>query len=183
MSIAASPTRRSAIDSSCHCGIVNEGGVIMSGSIITGAVASVAGQVVGALDGLFTSDDERNQANLKIQTLLMQPQILQAVANIKTAEHPDLFVAGARPALMWVCALGFGWEFLLRPLLGAGITIASLWGGDPELLVLTASELPSLDIEQLLGLTLAMLGLAGYRTMEKKAGVARDRLRGPTGVQ
>ena len=155
----------------------------MSGGIITGAVTGIAGQIVGALDGLFTSDDERNKATFKIQELLMQPQILQAITNIKAAEHPDLFVAGARPALMWICALGFGWEFLLRPLLGAGITIASLWGGNPELLVLTAAELPSLDIEQLLGLTLAMLGLAGYRTLEKKAGVSRETLRGSTGIR
>ena len=155
----------------------------MSGGVVTAGITSIASQLVGALDGLFTSDDERNKATFKIQELLMQPQILQAITNIKAAEHPDLFVAGARPALMWICALGFGWEFLLRPLLGAGITIASLWGGNPELLVLTAAELPSLDIEQLLGLTLAMLGLAGYRTLEKKAGVSRETLRGSTGIR
>ena len=145
--------------------------------ILTTAVSGVAGQLIGALDGLFTSDDERNQAKLRMQELLMQPQMQQAIANAHAAQHPDLFVAGARPALLWICALGFGWEFLLRPLLGAGITIASLWGGNPELLVLTAAELPSLDIEQLMGLTLAMLGLAGYRTIEKRSGVARERLK------
>jgi hypothetical protein len=149
----------------------------MATGIITTAVSGVASQLVQSLGDLFTSDDERNQAKIRMQELLQQPQMLQALANIKQAEHPDLFVAGARPALLWICALGFGWEFLLRPLLGAAITIASLWGGNPELLVLTASELPSLDIEQLMGLTLAMLGLAGYRTVEKKAGVARERLR------
>lgn len=149
----------------------------MAGGVISAAVSGVAGQLVGALDGLFTSDDERNQAKLRMQELLMQPQIQQAIANVKAAEHPDLFVAGARPALLWICALGFAWEFLLRPLLGSALTIGSLWGGNPELLVLTAAELPSLDLEQLMGLTLAMLGLAGYRTMEKKAGVARERLK------
>jgi len=92
--------------------------------ILTTAVSGVAGQLIGALDGLFTSDDERNQAKLRMQELLMQPQMQQAIANIKAAEHPDLFVAGARPALLWICALGFAWEFLLRPLIGAGITIA-----------------------------------------------------------
>jgi hypothetical protein len=148
----------------------------MPAGLITTAAAGVASELISALDGLFTSDDERNQAKLKLQALLMQPQIQQAIANVKAAEHPDLFVAGARPALLWICALGFAWEFLLRPLIGAAITIASLWVGNPELLVLTAAELPSLDLEQLMGLTLAMLGLAAYRTIEKKAGVARERL-------
>lgn len=149
----------------------------MAAGIITTAVSGVAGQLIGALDGLFTSDDERNQAKLKMQELLMQPQMQQALANVHQAQHPDLFVAGARPALMWICALGFGWEFLLRPLVGAALTIASLWGANPEMMVLTAAELPSLDIEQLMGLTLGMLGLSGYRTVEKKAGVARERLK------
>jgi len=145
----------------------------MAAGMITTAVSGVASQLVGALGDLFTSDDERNRAKIRMQELLQQPQMLQAMANIKQAEHPDLFVAGARPALLWICALGFGWEFLLRPLLGAAITIASLWGGNPELLVLTASELPSLDIEQLMGLTLAMLGLAAYRTVEKNSNVMK----------
>jgi hypothetical protein len=107
----------------------------------------------------------------------MEPQLQQSLANIHQAQHPDLFVAGARPALMWICAAGFAWEFILRPLIGAALTIASLWGGNPELLVLTAAELPSLDIEQLMGLTLAMLGLAVARSYEKRHGVARESLK------
>ena len=34
------------------------------------------------LDELFTSDEEREAAKLKLATLMQQPHILQAVANI-----------------------------------------------------------------------------------------------------
>jgi len=149
----------------------------MAAGVVTAAVSGVAGQLVGALDGLFTSDDERNQARIKMQEVLQQPQMMQALANIRAAEHPSLFVAGARPAALWVCVAGFAWEFLIRPVLGSVLTIASLWGGDPELMVLTAAELPNLDTGDLISLMLALLGLAGWRSLDKANGVARERLK------
>ena len=30
----------------------------------------------------------------------------QIAANAEQAKHPSIFVAGARPAIMWICALG-----------------------------------------------------------------------------
>lgn len=148
----------------------------MTGGVITAAVTGVAGQMVSALDGLFTSDDERNQAELRMQELLMQPQLQQALANVAAAQHSSLFVAGARPALLWICAAGFAWEFILRPLLGAALVIAGLWGGNAETLTQTAAALPSLDLDQLMSLALAMLGLTAARSYEKRHGVARETL-------
>ena len=148
----------------------------MSGDIMTMAVSGVAGQLLEALDGLFTSDDERNQAKLKMQELLMQPQMSQAIANINAAQHPSLFVAGARPSILWICAIGLGWELLGRQLLGALLVIFSVWAPDPTKLIEASSLLPSLDIEAIMGLIFALLGLGTWRTVEKVKGVARERL-------
>lgn len=149
----------------------------MSGGMITSAVAGVASQLAGALDGLFTSDDERNKAKLKMQELLMQPQMMQALANLRSAEHASIFVAGARPAALWVCVAGFFWEFFLRPIVGALLVIASLWGGNPELLVLTADELPHINAEVLTSLLYGLLGLSAIRGIEKVKGVSRNRIK------
>jgi hypothetical protein len=148
----------------------------MSGGIITGAVASVAGNLVGALDGLFTSDEERKEAELKLTQTLMQPQIIQALTTLKEAEHPSVFVAGWRPALGWISALGIGWEFVIRPSLAAGLHIASLYFGEHSVnFIQAASELPSLDTAQLMALITLLLGVAGYRTFEKTKGIARSK--------
>ena len=140
----------------------------MAGGIITAAAASVAGQLVGAFDELLTSDDERNQAKLKMQELLMQPQLLQAMTTLKEAEHPSIFVAGARPGLLWVCVVGLAWEYVTRPLLASALIMF----GE----VAKAVELPHLNAEQLIGLVSILLGLAGYRSFEKSRGIARETL-------
>lgn len=141
----------------------------MAASIITAAVSGIAGELVGALDGLFTSDDERNQARLKMQAMLMQPQIQMGLATLQEAKHPSVFVAGWRPALGWICAAGLAWEYIIRSLLASALVMA----GE----VVKAVELPHLDAEQLLALVAILLGVAGYRTVEKLKGTARDRLK------
>lgn len=69
----------------------------------------------------------------------------------------DKFRGGWRPAAGWVCVLGLGYSFLLRPLLPWAVQVA----GGPDL------ALPAIDTMELLVLLGGMLGLGGYRTAEK----------------
>ena len=81
------------------------------------------------------------------------------------AGHKSIFVAGARPAVMWICAAALGWNYLVLPIL--------LWVGflmDQDL-----SGAPKLDTGELTTILLGMLGLGGYRTYEKLKGVSRER--------
>jgi len=56
-----------------------------------------------------------------------------------------------RPALGWVCVAGFSYQLLARPfLIGFGF-----------------AGFPDLDMPTLSALTFGMLGLAGYRTIER----------------
>jgi len=114
------------------------------------------------LDDLFTSDEEREAAKLKLATLMQQPHMLQAVANIEGAKHRSIFVAGWRPAIGWVAALGLGYQFLILP-------FASLINAYAQL----PAELPTLAGEQLMTLVLSLLGLGGMRTFEKYKGAAK----------
>ncbi|WMM95508.1 hypothetical protein CRP227_gp45 [Roseobacter phage CRP-227] len=114
------------------------------------------------LDELFTSDEEREAAKLKLATLMQQPHMLQAVANIEGAKHRSVFVAGWRPAIGWVAALGLGYQFLVLPF--AGLINAYLK---------LPAELPQLQAEQLMTLVLSLLGLGGMRTFEKYKGAAK----------
>jgi len=93
---------------------------------------------------------------------MQQPHMLQAVANIEGAKHRSIFVAGWRPAIGWVAALGLGYQFLVLPF--AGLINAYLK---------LPAELPQLQAEQLMTLVLSLLGLGGMRTFEKYKGAAK----------
>ena len=61
--------------------------------------------------GKFIEDkDQKNKLAHDLATLASRhAQELakgQIAANTEQAKHPSLFVAGARPAIMWICALG-----------------------------------------------------------------------------
>ncbi|MBS4045084.1 MAG: hypothetical protein KG075_01990 [Alphaproteobacteria bacterium] len=75
------------------------------------------------------------------------------------AAHRSVFVAGWRPAVGWICALGVGWAYLGHPLF---LWAAALWS--PSL------QPPAIQIDSLFELVLAMLGMAGLRSFEKSTG-------------
>jgi len=103
-------------------------------------------------DALFTSDEERAQLNNDLEEIKQKPLLMQALANTTAAQHRSVFVAGARPFLMWVFA------FVINPIL------QWLW---PD------AGTPELPLDVMMELTLGMLGLAGLRTVEKIKGVAK----------
>ncbi len=125
-------------------------------------IGSIVAGLAGGLDELFTSDEERDAAKLKLQSLMQQPHMLQAVANIEGAKHRSVFVAGWRPAIGWVAALGLGYQYLVLPF--AGLINAYLK---------LPTQLPNLESDQLMTLVIALLGLGGMRSFEKFKGVSK----------
>ena len=125
-------------------------------------IGGIVDGLAKGLDELFTSEEEREAAKLKLATLMQQPHMLQAVANIEDAKHRSIFVAGWRPAIGWVAALGLGYQFLILPFAGLINAYAKL-----------PVELPSLAAEQLMSLVMALLGLGGMRTFEKYKGASK----------
>ena len=127
------------------------------------------GQLVGAaapiLDKFIEDKDAKNKIKAELEQSLIGLQAAQAAANVEQAKHSSLFVAGARPAIMWICALGLLTNFFLMPL---AEWATSIWAPD--------TPLPSLNSEELMPLTLALLGLGGMRSFEKSKGVARERM-------
>ena len=122
-----------------------------------GASAQPIEAIGNVIDKIFTSEEEKMAGQLLLNKLALQPSLLQAEINKGQATHRSTFVAGARPFLMWVCGLGFLFAFVINPILQ--------WIA-PEL------GAPVLPLDAMLELTLAMLGLAGLRTVEKLNGKA-----------
>tara|TARA_R110000751_G_scaffold83161_1_gene167109 strand:- start:57 stop:464 length:408 start_codon:yes stop_codon:yes gene_type:complete len=124
----------------------------------TGGIAQPIEAIGNIIDSVFTSEEEKAQGLLLKQRLALKPALMQAEINKVQAGHRSIFVAGARPFLMWVCGLGFMFAFVVNPILQ--------WLA-PEL------GSPELPLDAMLELTLAMLGLAGLRTVEKLNGKAK----------
>ena len=128
------------------------------------------GQILGAaapiLDKFVEDKDAKNKIKAELEQSIIGLQAAQAAANVEQAKHSSLFVAGARPAIMWICALGLLTQFFLMPI---AEWASALWFPDVVL--------PSLATEELMTLTLALLGLGGMRSFEKSKGVARESMK------
>ena len=122
------------------------------------AVAEPIEAVGNVLDALFTSDEEKLDKTIIKQRLFLQPALAQAEINKVQAQHRSTFVAGARPFILWVCGFGFLFSFVINPIIQ--------WI-HPE------AGSPVLPLEVMMELTLAMLGLAGLRTIEKLQGKSK----------
>ncbi|TMP83838.1 hypothetical protein CWB73_01020 [Pseudoalteromonas phenolica] len=110
------------------------------------------------IDELYTSDDELLELEALKARLQAKQRELQIEVNSIQVNHRSVFVAGARPFLMWVCGLGFLFAFVINPILQ--------W-------LIPEQGTPMLPLNVMLELTLGMLGLAGLRTIEKIKGVAK----------
>lgn len=127
------------------------------------SVVGVAGKV---LDKFVEDKDLRTKLDAELKAQIINLDALQAQANIEQAKHPSIFVSGARPAIMWICAFALAWQFILAPILSWGLII---W--------YPTVSLPSLETEELTGLIMALLGLGAARSWEKTQGVARENMR------
>jgi hypothetical protein len=132
---------------------------------------ALIGPVTGLLDKFVEDKDQKNALAHEIATLAEkqahEAAMAQVQANTEQAKHPSLFVAGARPAIMWICALAMAYHFILQPFLVFGVLVAGI-----EL-----PALPELDMGQLMPVLLGILGLGGMRSWEKVKGCARDNLK------
>lgn len=141
---------------------------------VLAAAGPIASGLFGLIDSLFTSDDERMAAKLKLLELEKSGELAQISVNMKEAEHTSLFVAGWRPFIGWTCGLAFAWTFLLYPIL----TFAVVAMGLPVPLHL----LPVMDLSQMMPVLLGMLGLGAMRSYERSNGVERNTMKPSDGV-
>ena len=134
--------------------------------MVFGIAESVIGVAGKVLDKFVEDKDLKTKLESELKSQIISLDLAQAQANIEQAKHPSIFVSGARPSIMWICAFGLGWQFVFQPI---AIWIVALSG--------SAIALPDIQTEGLLTLTLSLLGLGGMRSFEKSKGVQRNNMR------
>ncbi len=130
---------------------------------IAESVIGVAGKV---LDKFVEDKDLKTKLSHELKSQIVSLDLAQAQTNLEQAKHPSIFVAGARPAIMWICAFGLGWQFVFQPVAVWGIAVSGI-----------DVVLPIIETEGLMSLTLSLLGLGGMRSFEKSKGIQRNNMK------
>jgi len=110
----------------------------------------------------MAQDGKLAELNAEVQLMLGQIE-----TNKIQAQHKSLFVAGARPAVIWVCCASLCFTGVIHPLL------VWLWafngiGGTPP---------PPLDLGYMAPILTGLLGLGGMRSFDKTRGTQTDSIR------
>ena len=121
-----------------------------------GSLVSGVGDLALKLRTAFTGKDPQAEVELQkmILTLEVAGQAAQAKINEIEAANPRLFIAGARPAILWLCALILLYSYVAYPILRA-----------------CGVALPEIQLGDLWPVLTGLLGIAGLRTYEKAKGV------------
>jgi hypothetical protein len=129
-------------------------------SIITALIQPVT----KLLDKVIPDADTKQRIAHEIATLAetQAHEIAKAQIEVNRTEagNKNLFVAGWRPAVGWVCCLGMASNFLVIPLANFALALS----GSPVVV-------PLIDLSTMLPVLMGMLGLGGLRTYEKTKGV------------
>jgi len=125
--------------------------------LIGGAAVSAVQGVANVVDQFIETDDEKRAWETVKAKMAQEPQLAQIELNKVEASHRTMFVAGARPFILWVCGVGLAFTFIINPCLQ--------W--------ITGMAGPGLPHDIMMELVLGILGLGGMRSFEKVMGKAK----------
>lgn len=130
----------------------------------------------GALDKLFTSDDERLTHAEIMERIKQQPSAWAHELNLINAQSHSWFNSGWRPGLGWVCVLSAGAYFIPQYLTGSVVWVWAcvevISAGGVETLAENLPVYPASD-NGLWQLVTLLLGSATVRQIDKANGTAK----------
>lgn len=137
-------------------------------------VDTVVGVVGTVIERLFPDPVKQAEARLELLKLQQSGEMAaltadvtiatnQSNTNTEEAKSANMFIAGWRPYVGWVCGTGFAVQ-MLGPLLTWG---SAMFGHKVDF--------PVMDFSTMMPVLMGMLGLGGMRTYEKFKGVEGNR--------
>jgi hypothetical protein len=140
--------------------------------ILGDIIDNVFGSVTDIVSEAIVDKDKKMEIQLELERIkdlanerVHQEMLAQSATNTEEAKHRSIFVAGWRPFIGWVSGAGVAWTFILGPV-AEWVSRLAGWQG----------MMPVIDASQLMTLVLAMLGVAGLRSYDKKNGTSDDTL-------
>lgn len=138
--------------------------------LLLGNLFDLAGKV---FDRIFPDPKQANEAKLELfklqqagelKVLESETQLAMGQMDINKIEagSDSFFKSGWRPAVGWTCVFGLVYQFVFEPLAVFTLGVMEI-----------KAPMPSLNLDTLMTLLFALLGLGGYRTVEKLKGVSK----------
>ena len=120
------------------------------------------------IDSVHTSEEEKGQIRIKLQELENEINAKQMDINLADAKSTATDISGIlqrswRPLIGFSAALAIFFEFVLKPFIVFFLGVFNIEVG----------ELPQMNMEQLMPLVMALLGMAGLRTFEKSKNITK----------
>lgn len=120
------------------------------------------------LDKVLPDPRAAAEAKLRMLELAQSGEMAQITGQLEVnkaeAQSLNVFVAGWRPFIGWTCGATVCFKYILAPI----IVMAGQLSGHPI-------PLPEIDASELWPVLLGMLGLGGFRTLEKVKGAEANR--------
>ena len=137
----------------------------MLDKIFSGGLVNSVGKII---DEFHVSEEEKGKIKIRLKELENEINSKQIDVNIADAKSTATDISGIlqrswRPLIGISCAFAIFWEYVAKQ-----FTLFFL-----ALFSVKTAPLPSLDLDALMPLVLALLGMAGLRTYEKKAKITK----------
>ena len=113
-------------------------------------IEKVIDTVIDGVDNFIETPDEKRAWKEIKAKYLHETMNKQAMINMIEAQSSSIFKSGWRPALAWICVFFFFWNY------GVVVVLTTL-----------GIETPIVDVKEPMSVLYALLGIAGYRTIEK----------------
>ena len=131
-------------------------------------ISALIGPVSAILDKVIPDTNLKEKLSHEIATMAERHTQEQVMAQIEVnkieAAHNSMFVAGWRPAIGWICALGMAGNFLIIPFVNMALELFE-----------TGVEIPLIALSEMMPVLMGMLGLGAMRTFEKTKGVSMEK--------
>ena len=133
--------------------------------------------VSGIIGKLIPDKAAQAAAQAQLQILMAQGSLNEEMAQLTSvtsaqsdinkveASSQSTFVAGWRPMIGWVCATALGYQYIIKPVVMAGFSIAHY----------ATPVMPGID-DQLWQLMFGMLGMGALRSFDKIKGVETNQI-------
>ena len=118
------------------------------------------------LDKIFPDKSASDAAKAKLIELQMSGELQQIMGqleiNKEEAKSTDPFTSRARPFIMWICGVAFGYAAILEPV--ARFVAQVMYGYQ--------GGFPVIDTDLTMQVLMGLLGLGALRSWDKQNGVA-----------
>lgn len=131
--------------------------------------STLVSRAADIVDQLVPDKDAARRAKHELAVLQVEGEQelrkLQAQANVESAKHGSVFVAGARPAVIWMLVAVLGYHYI-------GYSLLQFFAGFYPEFDAARFPKPIENTEDVMYLMMGLLGMGGWRSWDKKNGAA-----------